>query len=102
MGRERRKFHRINVNLPARWEGVSGKGEAKVSSLSFGGCFLLSGAKVDPKELLRIEISIADWEHIYAWGEVVNQAYEIGFAVQFTVIDDRDQVRLAEYILQHT
>lgn len=102
MGRERRRFHRVNVNLPARWEGVGDKGEAKVSSLSFGGCFLLSGARVDPKELLRIEISISDSEHIYTWGEVVNQAYEIGFAVQFTLIDDQDQVRLAEFILQHS
>jgi|SRR5258705_7081304 len=96
---ERRKAQRINVNFPARWEGVSDRNDATVTSLSYSGCFLLSGGKVIPKELLRIEMYIPDEEPIYAWGEVVDHAYEIGFAVQFTLLEPDDQARLAKYIL---
>ena len=97
---ERRKAQRVKVNLPARWEGAVGHNEATVTSLSFGGCFLLSGGKVEPKELLRLEIYLPDEEPIYAWGEVVDHAYEIGFAVQFTLIEE-DQARLAAFILRN-
>ena len=100
MQRDRRKATRVNVNLPARWEGAVERGEAKVTSLSFTGCFLLSGGEVTPKELLRLEISLPDQNPLYAWAEVVDHAYDIGFAVQFTLIEDQDQVRLAEFILQ--
>ena len=96
---ERRKAQRIDVNLLARWEGVSDRNEATVTSLSYSGCFMLSGGKVHPKELLRIEILFPDEEPIYAWGEVVDHAYEIGFAVQFTLLETEDQARLAKFIL---
>jgi hypothetical protein len=90
----------VNVNLPARWEGAVERGEAQLTSLSFTGCFLLSGGDVTPKELLRLEIIMPDQDPLYAWAEVVDHAYDIGFAVQFTLIEDQDQVRLAEFILQ--
>jgi hypothetical protein len=94
---ERRRAERVKVNLPARWEGAIQQSEATVTSLSVTGCFILSGGKVEPKELLRVEIYFPDDEPLYAWGEVVDQAHEIGFAVQFTLIEE-DPTRLATYI----
>lgn len=94
---ERRRAERAKVNLPARWEGASQQSEATVTSLSVTGCFMLSGGKVDAKELLRVEIYLPDDEPFYAWGEVVDRADEIGFAVQFTLIEE-DLGRLAAYI----
>lgn len=89
---------RIRVNLPARWEGVLEQRDATVTSLSMNGCFLLSGGEVKSKELLRLEIELTAGEPVYCWGEVVDQAYEIGFAVRFNALEDAERERLANFI----
>ena len=96
---QRRRVPRVSVNLPARWEGVLEKHEGDIVSLSVEGCFVLSGGKVEPGELIRLEIDVPDDEPIYVWGEVVDEADEIGFAVRFTASDDEaDLARLAGFI----
>ena len=100
MRRDRRRAERVKVNLPALWEGSLDQGQATVTDLSFSGCFLLSGGKVQAKELLRIEIYLPDEAPLYAWAEVVDHAYEIGFAVRFTLIENEDHARLAALILR--
>lgn len=99
MQKERRHAPRINVNLPARWEGVLTQQEASVTSLSKNGCFLLTGGEVEPKELIRLEIKLPDGDYIYFWGEVVDPANEIGFALRFTSWTDEDEDRLRRFLL---
>ena len=101
MNDERRTAARINVNLGVRWEGVLTQQVATITSLSETGCFVLTGGKVEPKELIRLEIILPDQEPVYFWSEVVEEAYEIGFAVHFTSADDDDQARLSAYIRGH-
>jgi PilZ domain-containing protein len=100
MARERRSSKRITVNLPVRWEGVLTQQTAMVTSLSNNGCFILTGGKVEPKELIRLEIELPDSEPVYFWSEVVDEAFEIGFAARFTSGSDDDEIRLATFILQ--
>jgi hypothetical protein len=95
---ERRAAPRIKVDLPARWEGVLSQQKAQITSLSSTGCFILSGGKVEPKELVRLEIDLPNQDPVYFWAEVVDAAYEIGFAVRFTAIEDDDHKRLREYV----
>lgn len=101
MGKERRRAPRIKTNLRARWEGNLGQREANVTSLSTLGCFVLSGGNVEPKELIRLEIMFPDDEPIYLWAEVVEKADEIGFAMQFTALEEVDQVRLGQFVEKH-
>jgi len=90
---------RIKVRLTARWEGVLEQREATITSLSRNGCFLLSGGEVKPNELLRLEIQLPDDEPVFCWGEVTDQAYDIGFAVRFTSpSDDQDQARILSFV----
>lgn len=98
MANERRRAPRAKVNLRARWEGDRGQQEANVTSLSKLGCFVLSGGKVERKELIRLEISFLNDSTIYLWGEVVDVADEIGFAVRFTSLEQPDQERLAQFL----
>ncbi len=98
MTTERRRAPRVKVNLKARWEGSLTQQEAEVTNLSANGCFVLSGGKVEPKELVRMEIVLPDDVAIYTWAEVVDEASEIGFAVRFTSMDDEDRERLEWYI----
>lgn len=96
--KERRGCPRVRVNLPVRWEGVLTQQAATITSLSESGCFVLSGGKVEPKELIRLEIELPDKGAVYLWSEVVEQAYEIGFAARFTSAEDDDKMRLVAYI----
>ena len=98
MQNERRSAPRIDVNLPVRWEGVLTQQLATITSLSETGCFVLTGGKVEPKELIRLEIELPDQDPVYFWSEVVDEAYEIGFAAHFTSADDDDRARLSAYI----
>lgn len=98
MKQERRRAPRAKVNLQARWEGVLTQQEANVTNLSKTGCFVLSGGKVEPKELIRLEIILPNDEPIYPWAEVVEEADEIGFAVRFTSLDDDELNRLEQFV----
>lgn len=93
-----RQAARIKINLTARWEGVLEQRVATLTSLSINGCFLLSGGEVKPRELVRIEIDLPDGEPIYCWGEVVDHAYDIGFAVRFNALDEAEHERLTNFI----
>jgi len=96
---DRRKSPRIDVHLPATWEGAFERCDATITSLSVNGCFVLSGGRVDPRELVRLEIQLPNDEPVYVWGEVVEHAYEIGFAARFTSGgEDADQARLLRFI----
>ncbi len=98
MGIERRQFPRIMVNLPARWEGVLTQQTATITSLSQGGCFVLTGGQVESKELIRLEIELPDVGTVYFWSEVVDSAYEIGFAARFTSSSDEDMEHLIAFL----
>ena len=100
MPSERRTSKRIRVNLPVRWEGELTQQTATVTSLSNNGCFVLTGGKVDPKELIRLEITLPDGELISLWSEVVEEAFDIGFAARFTSGSDDSKMLLAGFIRQ--
>jgi hypothetical protein len=97
-GKERRRAPRVKVNLLARWEGDLGRREAEVTSLSENGCFVLSGGKVKAKELIRLELMLPNGEPIRLWAEVVDEADEIGFSIQFTSVEATEQQRLNQFL----
>jgi len=97
MDNERRRAPRVRVKLPVRWEGALHQESATITDLSTGGCFVLSGGAVEVKELIWLEIQLPSGAVQY-WGEVVDAAYEIGFAVRFNSSSDDDEARLNSYI----
>ncbi len=98
MEKDRRSAPRARVNLPARWEGVLSRENATVSDLSRNGCFLLTGGKIEVKELIWLEIQLSNLQTVNFWGEVVNEATEIGFAVRFNSSSPEDEAALAKYL----
>ena len=86
------------MNLPARWEGVLFRNKASVTDISRSGCFILTGGKVEMKELISLEIELPSKHWIHFWAEVVDEANEIGFAVKFNSGSDEDQQLLEEFI----
>ena len=98
MEKDRRSAPRARVKLPARWEGAASRENATVTDLSRNGCFVLTGGKVEVKELVRLEIQLADNQTLNFWTEVVNEAPEIGFAVKFNSSSPEDEAALAKYL----
>ncbi len=98
MEKERRSAPRARVNLPARWEGVLWRENATVTDLSRNGCFVLSGGKVDKKELVWLEIQLSPQETLHFWCEVVDEASDIGFALRFNSATSEDEASLAKFL----
>jgi len=98
MERERRSAPRARVKLAARWEGVLSRENATVTDLSRSGCFMLTGGKVEAKELVWVEIQLTDKQAVNFWAEVVNQASEIGFALKFNSSSPEDEAALAAFL----
>lgn len=69
-----------------------------MTSLSRLGCFLLTGGRVEKKELIHLEIDVPDAEPMRLSGKVVDKADEIGFALQFTPPEKADRVRLRQFL----
>ena len=98
MEKERRSAPRVRVKLPARWEGVLSRENATVTDLSRTGCFVLTGGKVEDKELVWLEIELTENQKVNFWAEVVNQASEIGFALKFNSSSPEDEASLAKFL----
>ena len=71
---------------------------ATVTDLSRSGCFVLSGGKVEVKELVWLEIQLAPEQAVNFWAEVVDQASEIGFALKFNSSSPEDEATLAKFL----
>ena len=95
---DRRSAPRVRVNLPARWEGALSRENATVTDLSRSGCFVLTGGKVEVKELVWLEINLTEMQKVNFWAEVVNQASEIGFALKFNSSSPEDEATLASFL----
>ena len=95
---ERRKAPRARVKLAARWEGAMSRDDATVTDLSRTGCFVLTGGKVDVKELVWIEIQLTETQAVNFWAEVVDQASDIGFALKFNSSSPEDEATLAKFL----
>ena len=98
MEKERRSAPRARVKLAARWEGVISRENATVTDLSRSGCFVLTGGKVEVKELVRLEINLTDQQTVNFWAEVVDTASEIGFALKFNSSSSEDEATLANFL----
>ena len=98
MEKERRSAPRARVKLPARWEGVLSRENATITDLSRSGCFVLTGGRVEPKELVSLEIKLTDTKAVHFWAEVVNEAPDIGFALKFNSSSPEDEATLAKFL----
>ena len=98
MEKDRRSAPRVRVKLPARWEGVQSREKATVTDISRNGCFVLTGGKVEMRELVSLEIQLTEQQTLHFWAEVVNEASEIGFALKFNSSSPEDEAALAEFL----
>jgi hypothetical protein len=98
MTKNRRSDERVSINLPARWDGLSGRNEARIEDLSLGGCFVNTKGRVDIGEIVGIEIKLPSGEWLPLRGEVATFMVGTGFGVLFTFLTEDEEQALRELI----
>jgi hypothetical protein len=94
---DRRRADRVDQYFDCTWLGDWGEESARVSSLSTSGCYIDSRSAVPQLgTALTITITLPTGE-ITAQGTVVSAMRGVGFAVQFTGLDDDTHARLSAY-----
>ena len=96
MTENRRSDERVSINLPARWDGISGRNEARIEDLSLGGCFVNTKGRVDVGEIVGIEMKLPSGEWLQLRGEVATYMVGTGFGVLFTFLTDDEEQALRE------
>jgi hypothetical protein len=98
MADNRRTDDRVSINLSVRWEGLSGRHEARIEDVSLGGCFVNTNGRVDMGEIVVFEIKLPSEEWLTLRGEVVSFQEGIGFGVVFSFLTDDEEQALREVI----
>ena len=93
-GRERREDERALVSLEARWEGMTGRHEARVSDISMGGCFIDTQGAAEVGEMIVFSIRKPDGGWLTLSGEVVSVDPHTGFSVGYISLTDEEQQEL--------
>jgi hypothetical protein len=95
---ERRSGQRVSLNLPARWNGLSGSHEARIEDLSLGGCFVNTTRRVDVGEDVVVEIQLPAGDWLQLNGTAVAYQHGIGFGVEFSYLTEIDEEAIRELI----
>ena len=98
MTQNRRSDERISINLPVRWNGLSGDNEGRIEDLSLGGCFVNTAGRVDVGEIVVVEIKLPSGEWLQLRGEVASYQIGIGFGILFSFLTDDEEQSLRELI----
>jgi len=96
MTQERRTDERVTLNLPVRWDGMSGTSEARIEDIGLGGCFVNTGGRVDMGDLVGLEITLPSGEPLLLRGEVTSYQPGIGFGVVFPFLTGDEEEMLRE------
>jgi len=80
---ERRREDRVRLPMEARYEGLSGKSDARVYDISSGGCYIESVSPAITGETLRLEILLPSERWLVLHGEVVHHEPGMGFGLRF-------------------
>jgi hypothetical protein len=96
--KNRRSDERVSTNLSARWEGLSGRHEARIEDLSLGGCFVNTAGRVDVGEVVGVELKLPSEEWLKLRGEVASYQQGIGFGVLFTFLTNEEEQTLRDII----
>ena len=95
---ERRSEERKNINLPVKWEGMSGSQEAYLADISLGGCFVNSTARVEVNEVITFDIRLPSGEWFPLRGEVTSFQPGIGFGLLFSFLTEDEEEVLKDLI----
>jgi hypothetical protein len=92
MTQEKRSNLRNVVNLPVKWDGSSGRNEARVEDIGLGGCFVNSKGAVQVGEKVALHIKLPTGKWMPVRGQIATYQPGIGFGVIFKPLTISDKV----------
>lgn len=95
---QRRKYPRVRLPLETRWEGQSGKHEARVDEIGLGGCYIESLGQVTVGERIVFQIQTPEGRWLILHGEIVYRQQDMGFGVRFLPLAPSTEQQLVEII----
>ncbi len=98
MTKERRRYERVRLPLEMRWQGGSGKHEARIYDLSLGGCYIESLGQVTLGERIRFEVQLPAGTWMPFQAKVVHCQERTGFGVEFVYLTELQRRVLAELV----
>ena len=98
MTEDKRHNARVNLRLPVRWDGISGRQETRIDDISLSGCFVNTGGRVEIAEEVDIEIELPNGDWLPLTGIVASFQPGIGFGLQFNSLSDEENASLLQLI----
>lgn len=98
MNHERRTNLRIPLKLPARYDGLSGRYEARIEDISLGGCFVNARGQVQEGDPITVEINLPTGEWLRLAGKVTAYYPGIGFGVAFGELTPLQELSLEQLV----
>ena len=98
MPTNRRSDNRLGINLRARWDGISGQQEARISDISLGGCYVDSLSRVDLGEFVALELELPSGEWLPLRGEVTTCQEGVGFGLRFVSLTEEEKSALEQLL----
>jgi len=95
---DRRTEERVNINLPVKWDGMSGTHEARLEDLSLGGCFVNTTGRVELEELVGLVVRLPSGEWLALRGEVTSYQPGIGFGLVFSFLTEDEEEALKDLV----
>lgn len=96
--KDRREDERVPLNLPARYDGLSGAHATRIDDIGMGGCFVNTQGRVDLGDVITVEIKMLSGEWLQLRGEVTSYQPGIGFGIVFSFLTDEEQRALQQLI----
>jgi hypothetical protein len=94
---ERRRQHRFEQYFECTWQSEWGEERSRVSNLSEGGCYIESRRTVQLGTALPAITIMLPTGEITVQGLAVHSIRGVGFAVQFTDVDEDARARLRSH-----
>lgn len=98
MSQERRKEHRLRVNLRTHWESDAERYEGVILNLSAKGCFIVTPVQVPTGSAVKVEVGQPNLLHMTLEGRAVHILSGRGVGVRFKDLTPTQQSLLTKLL----
>jgi len=99
MSNDRRTNFRVPLNLPAKYEGLSGAYEARIEDMSLSGCFVNARGQVNEGDTISVEVKLPSGEWLKLPGQVTALHPGIGFGMVFSPLTSSQKYALEKLLI---
>ena len=96
-----RKHQRVSVSLEVDWQATGGVCSARMSDISFGGCYIDTIGQASVGEIVNFRVHLPTGHWVQLRGEVAHYFLGVGVGLRFTHLTEEEQILVEQVILAH-